>query len=55
LMKHLWPGDWQSQLRKINDAIEKRNQHSRQNLRKVSEHDFWVFIGILIVAAPYGK
>lgn len=56
LLQYLWPGDWRSQLRQMNKAIREHNKKvSRGKVKELSEHDWWVFIGIVIAAAPEGK
>lgn len=55
----LWPGDWQQQLHQMNDLIKKEQEKSRKNqsnknsrkVREVTPNEFFVFIGIIVVAA----
>jgi hypothetical protein len=60
LLKKMWPGDWQQQLRNLNSKIAADNTNcSRQKNYKavnlVSEREWWVFIGVLISAGPQGR
>lgn len=48
LLQRLWPGNWNDQLKNLNEEIRKRNMSARKNIREVSEHEFWRFIGVLI-------
>jgi hypothetical protein len=57
----LWPGDWKNQLNNLNVQIVTKNESNRRNQSRhraialVSDNEFFVFIGIMIAAAPAGK
>lgn len=65
LFMHLWPGNWKHQRHLWNTEIERRNELSRKSrpkrgnisatrpspVKPVSEHEFWVFVGILIASS----
>ena len=61
LLLTLWPGSWKKHLQKLNDYIaeesakSKRNSTSRRVTTVVTEHKFWIFIGILISAGATGR
>jgi len=56
LLKKLWPGDIEEQLRKLNQKMNDLPSHSSARSRKksktnpISQHEFWKFIGILLLA-----
>lgn len=57
-MQTLWPGDWCWQLERLNYYIEtdyNKNKDSKRRMSHISQNEWWVFIGILIGAAPLGK
>jgi hypothetical protein len=57
----LWPGDWRSQLQQMNCAIERdyqqksKHKHSVRHVKPVTAHEFFVFLGIIIVSGATGK
>ena len=58
LLQTLWPGDWCQQLNRLNLYIEtdyNKTKDSKRRMSSVSKNEWWVFIGILIGAAPLGK
>jgi hypothetical protein len=59
LLQQLWPGDWKQQLRQLNGKISSNNISNNagknQAISQVSEQEWWVFIRVLISAAPQGK
>ena len=58
LLQTLWPGDWCRQLDRLNCYIEtdyNRAKDSKRRMSSISRNKWWVFIGILIGAAPLGK
>ena len=66
LMKKLWPGDVKQQIKNMNVWIKAENEkrrkayhnQGREQLRlakEVSEHDFWRFIGVIILASVLKK
>jgi hypothetical protein len=56
LMKALYPGDYKQQLRKMNQAISMHNDSTNsKKIDRVTEKEWWAFIGILIYAAPNGE
>jgi hypothetical protein len=62
LLIHLWPCDWMEQLHELNTRIVKNNDDKRANRRnsawrdvnEISEHEFWTFFGIMLVARLEG-
>lgn len=52
----LWPGDWQQQVQQCNFLIKKEQERARKNriklkkIREISENEFLVFIGVIIIA-----
>ena len=63
LLIKLWPGDWRKQIRSMNLRIRldnqlnkasKRNGRSRP-INEISEHEFWVWWGIVIAARSFGR
>ena len=61
LQKHLWPGDWEEQLRQLNCWSDGENNHLKERksykiVNNATPHEWWHFIGILLIsAAPKGK
>ena len=59
LVEELWPGSWREQLKTLNAAIEDWNEDPANSKKKsvnlVSDDEWWVFWGIVLVAAPAGK
>jgi hypothetical protein len=59
LLQKMWPGNWEQQLRQLNNKAAAENAtHSGKNWREihpVSKQEWWVFIGVLISAGPQGK
>ena len=63
LLIHLWPGDWKSQLTNLNKRIHdeykqkvKMTRHGRvKKVHEVTEREFWIFWGIIIVARLEGR
>jgi hypothetical protein len=56
LLKHL-PGDWEVQIALLNTAIEKANRNTDKSskIHLVTKFEWWLFVGIIISAAPLGK
>ena len=66
LLMHLWPGDWRAQLTYMNSRIrasnnEKKNATRRASsarvrvVKEVSEQEFWIFWGLIIVGRIMGR
>ena len=63
LLIHLWPGDWQKQLGRLNKKIDTENEEltlgfcrqSVRPIRHVSPNEWWVFYGLILVARIYGR
>jgi hypothetical protein len=61
LLMTLWPRDWKEQLSNLNNQISilagknEKQQEKNRPIKFVTEHEFWVLIGILISAAATGK
>jgi len=64
LLIHLWPGDWRSQLQKLNfkillnnDNIKKHTRHGTRHktVNTISPHEFWCFWGIILAARIHGR
>ena len=59
LLQHLWPGDWWEQLAYLNSIIqEKENSDvspTKKVLKRISEHEFWRFFGLLLAARLEGR
>lgn len=57
----LWPGDWRQQQNRMNIFLERNNKNNEKNknnariINPITEHEFFVFLGILIVACPSGR
>ena len=48
----LYPVNWRQSLRRLNKAIEEDTTNTRKKSSNiVSEHEYWVFIGLLILCA----
>ena len=63
---HLWPGDWQAQLKYMNCRIRVSNKEKKnvspwassarvRCIKEVLEQEFWVFWGLIIVAQIMGR
>ena len=58
----MWHGNWKQQLKQVNDRIKVinklpsnlRNKNFRP-IEELSEHEWWVFHGVILSAAAYGK
>jgi hypothetical protein len=50
-------GDWEVQLAQLNTAIEKANRNTDKSgrIHLVTKFEWWLFVGIIISAAPLGK
>jgi hypothetical protein len=61
LFLKLWPGQWEEQLKQLNNFIENefqkksRNKPMTRHVKSVSPKEFFGFIGIIIVAGALGK
>ena len=60
LLQKLWHGDWKQQFQQCNARIRAVNaiNENKKNWRKMdelSEHEWWVFHGILLSAAAHGR
>ena len=63
LLIHLWPGDWRAQLTEVNHRIHNdykqkvsATRHGRvKKVHEVTEREFWVFWGIILVARLEGR
>ena len=66
LIKKLWPGRVQQQLCNMNKYVKIRNEKGRKakvdghreayrEMKKISEHDYWRFVGIMILATVVKK
>jgi hypothetical protein len=64
LLIHLWPGDWQAQLKQLNvrigldNEIKKRNSRPgfrNRSVKQISENEFWVWWGVFVSARTYGR
>ena len=64
LLIHLWPGDWREQLKQLNVRIRKENKDKERNgrlraraklMKEISEREFWIFFGLMIVARTFGR
>ena len=66
LIKKLWPGDYKQQIRNMNEWVKDENERrmkafysqsreQRRLVKEVSEHDFWRFIGIILLASVLKK
>ena len=63
LLIHLWPGNWQDQLKSVNERIKRDYEAEVENKRvgrvreihEITENEFWKFWGILIVARIEGR
>jgi hypothetical protein len=59
LVEELWPGSWREQLKTLNAAIEVWNEdpanRKKKSVNPVSDDEWWVFWGVVLVAAPAGK
>ena len=50
-------GNWRAQLRRMNLSVIKSNESKtkKRHMKTVSEHEWWVFWGIIFAACPAGK
>jgi len=63
LLIHLWPGNWQDQLHDLNERIRmdmdaslgRRRRRGSQVVKEISQHEFWVFWGIVVAARACSK
>jgi hypothetical protein len=65
LLIHLWPGNWEDQLDRMNNRVEahnlqlsqkKRNAGQRyKKVKEVTKNEFWVFFGIMVSARIHGR
>jgi len=70
LLIHLWPGDWITQIQRVNDIINKKNDENsakiqkigtnqqarlRMRIKHISEREFWIFWGIIVAACIHGR
>ena len=62
-LKHLiklWPGDWEKQMEKINEAVTMKNcvtvnGGGKRQVKKFTRQEFWKCIGCILWAVTYGK
>ena len=43
----LWPGDWKQQLHQMNMEIKGRSNCGQRVYQPITEHEFWLFVGII--------
>lgn len=55
LLIYLWPGDWRQQLNNLNKRIALDNRQKRKLIKPISEHEFWVFWGLILLARIEGR
>lgn len=60
LLLHLWPGDWRTQLKQLNVMVRndnklKRKSNKREYQPPISENEFWIWWGLLLVARVHGR
>ena len=64
LLQKLWPGVWMDQLSQLNEKIDSDNKIGKstatntkryKKVANVSQQEWWIFISIIISAAPHGK
>jgi len=58
LFQYLWPGKWKDQLQQMNIKIQdskKSNSSKYSQVKLVSQHELWKFIGIIIYGGAVGK
>ena len=56
----LWPGDWEKQIKKMNEAVCMKNRVTlngggKRQVKKFTRQEFWKFIGRILLAVNYGK
>ena len=62
-LKHLikfWPGDWERQMEKMNEAVCMNNRDTlngggKRQVKKLKSQEFWKCIGCILSAVTYGK
>ena len=62
-MKHLiklWPGDWEKQMEKMNEAVCMKNRVTlngggKRQVKKCTRQEFWKCIGCILSDVTYGK
>ena len=62
-LKHLiklWPGDWEKQMEKMNEAVTMNNPVTlngggKRQVKKFTRQEFWKCIGCILSAVTYGK
>ena len=62
-LKHiikLWPGDWEKQMEKMNEAVCMMNRVTlngggKQQVKIFTRQEFWKCIGCILSAVTYGK
>ena len=62
-LKHLirlWPGDWEKQKEKMNEAVSMKNHVTlngggKRQVKKFIRKEFWKCIGCILSAVTYGK
>jgi hypothetical protein len=65
LLIHLWPGNWEDQLQRMNNRVEamnveqsqtKRNAGQRyKKVKEITKSEFWVFFGLMVSARIHGR
>jgi hypothetical protein len=63
LIIHMWPGDWKSQLQRLNLRIRLENKLKKATTRygrpkivkEISEREFWVWWGLILMARLEGR
>jgi hypothetical protein len=65
LLIHLWPGNWEDQLERMNERVEAFNQEQIQKKQnagqrhkkahEITKNEFWVFFGLMISARIHGR
>jgi hypothetical protein len=65
LLIHLWPGNWEDQLERMNERVEafnreqiQKKQNAGQGCMKahgITKNEFWVFFGSIISARIHGR
>ena len=62
-LKHLiklWPGDWEKQMKKKNEAVCMKNRVTlngggKRQVKNFTRQEFWKFIGFILSSVTYGK
>ena len=62
-LKHvikLWPGDWEKEMGKMNEAVTMKNRVTlngggKWQVKKFTRQEFWKCIGCILSAVTYGK